>query len=335
MRMTQAELMVHPAWRGFGQYAATHPPMRGWLAVPLIRRDGKNLGIVQLSDKYDDQEFTAEEETILIQLAQQASVAIENAQLLERTEQAVHARDELLASVSHDLKNPLAGIKARAQLLRRRIAPLPEQTKQALDGGLQDIDEASDRMTAIIDELIDAARPQIDHQMTLELQSINLVDLVRDEVEYAQKSTGTHHIRLITEQRRVTGRWDSTRLSRVIANLLSNAIKYSPEGGEITVTVAIPRDGPAPGNWATIAVADHGVGIPADDLPHIFERFHRAANTTGHFPGTGIGLAGARSAIAEHGGRLTVESVEGEGSIFTAWLPLDEGEAIDSAHEGA
>jgi signal transduction histidine kinase len=103
-------------------------------------------------------------------------------------------------------------------------------------------------------------------------------------------------------------------------NLLSNAIKYSPAGGPVLVTVAREQiDG---GAYAVLAVQDHGVGIPAADLSHIFERFHRASNVQGRISGTGIGLASARQIVEQHGGDLTVRSTEGQGSVFTVLLPL-------------
>jgi signal transduction histidine kinase len=113
---------------------------------------------------------------------------------------------------------------------------------------------------------------------------------------------------------------DAARIERVLANLLSNAVKYSPTGGDIVVRIAREED--AYGPRAAIAVQDAGIGIPAADLPHIFERFRRAANVTGHFQGTGIGLASARQIVELHGGAITAHSVEGNGSTVIVHLPL-------------
>ena len=105
-----------------------------------------------------------------------------------------------------------------------------------------------------------------------------------------------------------------------MGNLLANAIKYSPEGGEILVRLSEENGETGPG--ASIAVQDHGMGIPAADLPSIFHRFHRARNVQGVVPGTGIGLASAQSMVKGHGGVITAHSVEGQGATFTIWLPL-------------
>jgi signal transduction histidine kinase len=109
------------------------------------------------------------------------------------------------------------------------------------------------------------------------------------------------------------------RLERVLENLLSNAIKYSPEGGSITVAIADEEIG---GPWAVLTVRDQGLGIPAADLPRVFERFQRARNVEGRIGGTGIGLASARQIVEQHGGTIAAESAEGTGSTFTVRLPL-------------
>ncbi|MEO6862538.1 MAG: GAF domain-containing protein [Microcoleus sp.] len=106
---SKPELDAHPAWRGFGKAAEKHPPMRGWLAVPLTARDGKNLGLIQLSDKYQG-EFAEDDESILMQLAQAVSASIENARLYEESQQANRMKDEFLATLSHELRSPLNAI---------------------------------------------------------------------------------------------------------------------------------------------------------------------------------------------------------------------------------
>jgi signal transduction histidine kinase len=112
---------------------------------------------------------------------------------------------------------------------------------------------------------------------------------------------------------------DESRVHRVLANLLTNAVKYSPNGGVVRVTVKA-SDGPD-GKFALLSVCDEGVGIPQDDLPHVFDRFHRGANVVGRFAGTGLGLASARELVEMHGGSISVESEEGKGSIFVVRLP--------------
>ena len=110
------------------------------------------------------------------------------------------------------------------------------------------------------------------------------------------------------------------RLGRVLDNLLGNAIKYSPRGGAIEIAVRL--DGPEDAQEAVLSVSDRGEGIPMADLPLVFERFHRGRNVAGSIPGTGIGLAGVRSIVEQHGGTISATSQVGMGSIFTVRLPL-------------
>jgi signal transduction histidine kinase len=117
----------------------------------------------------------------------------------------------------------------------------------------------------------------------------------------------------------VVGWWDERRLERVLANLLTNAIKYSPDGGEILVRVDLEQ-GPT-GPRSLLAVTDCGVGIPAADLPHVFERYRRGGNVGG-IAGSGIGLFGSRRIVEQHGGTIEAASREGNGSTFTLRLPL-------------
>src|SRR5205085_8452826 len=113
---------------------------------------------------------------------------------------------------------------------------------------------------------------------------------------------------------------DSTRLRRVFDNLLSNAIKYSPDGGDIRISLHRQLD--SGGSWAVVEVCDQRLGIPVADQSHIFVRFHRAPNVVGHIVGTGLGLAGSFGIVQQHGGTITVSSAEQRGSTFTVRLPL-------------
>jgi signal transduction histidine kinase len=121
------------------------------------------------------------------------------------------------------------------------------------------------------------------------------------------------------------GVWDPVQLDRVISNLLRNALKYSPDGGEILVTIsAEPADTPrdAPNRIAFVRVHDRGIGIPDSDLPHIFDPFYRGENVAQRTPGSGIGLSTLRRIVALHGGDVSAESREGGGATFTVRLPL-------------
>jgi signal transduction histidine kinase len=124
----------------------------------------------------------------------------------------------------------------------------------------------------------------------------------------------------------VVGLWDADRLTRVLENLVANAIKYSPPGSNVVVRV--DREEAPDGPVAVLSITDHGVGIPADDLPHIFERFRRGGNVAGRIAGSGLGLWGSQQIVAQHGGTIAIDSTEGKGTIVTVRLPLNVREAM-------
>jgi signal transduction histidine kinase len=147
-----------------------------------------------------------------------------------------------------------------------------------------------------------------------------VVALARQVIDEQQHTTEQHQLRLDAQVTELVGEWDAARLERLLANLVSNAVKYSPEGGEVTLTIRMETEAGEP--WAVLTVQDRGVGIPATDLPHVFERFRRGRNVEGHIGGTGIGLAAVRQMVQQHGGQVTVESQEGCGTTVTVRLPL-------------
>jgi signal transduction histidine kinase len=182
------------------------------------------------------------------------------------------------------------------------------------------IDATATRMTDLINELLDLSHLQISQPLELVRRPVDLIALIQQVVAEQQQTTHRHQLRIESAVTELVGDFDAARISRVIANLISNAIKYSPRAPEITVQIAREEIGGAP--YAVVTVRDQGIGIPAEDLPYIFEQFRRAENVIGRIKGTGIGLASVRQIVEQHGGTITVESVEGEGSAFTVRLPL-------------
>jgi signal transduction histidine kinase len=168
-----------------------------------------------------------------------------------------------------------------------------------------------------VGELLDFSRLEAGRPLDLDCRPVDLIALVREEVAAQQRTTTRHRLVLEVPVDELVGELDGPRVSRVIANLLSNAVKYSPNGGTITVNVA-----PDEGGWVTIGVRDEGLGIPAADLDHVFERFERGSNVAGRIAGSGLGLAGAKQIVEQHGGTISVESTEGSGATFSIRLPL-------------
>jgi signal transduction histidine kinase len=254
------------------------------------------------------------------ELASRCAQTISNARQYESAREAIELRDTFVATVSHDLKNPLATIGAQAQLLRRLAASDADSARdrERLRAGIRRIESTVQRMTRMIDGLLDVTRLELGGRLELQRARMDLVEVTRRVVAEHQDRAPRHRIQMAGEATLV-GNWDMARIERALDNLVGNAVKYSPEGGVITVLCVQERDDPD--DWAILSVRDHGVGIPAADLGNVFERFHRAGNV-GQISGTGIGLAMIRDVIELHGGTIDVESTEGAGSTFTVRLPV-------------
>ena len=172
-------------------------------------------------------------------------------------------------------------------------------------------------MSRMIDGLLDVTRLELGERLELERAPMDLVEVANRIAAEHQERAPRHRIQVGGETALV-GEWDLARVERVLDNLVGNAVKYSPDGG--VITVGCVRDVDETGEWALLSVRDHGVGIPTADLGRIFERFHRAGNVRA-ISGAGIGLAMIRDVVSLHGGTITVESSEGQGSTFTIRLP--------------
>src|SRR5579859_7145001 len=147
-------------------------------------------------------------------------------------------------------------------------------------------------MITLINELLDVANIQIGRPLNLNRRPTDLVALARFTASEHDQVPGKHPIAVESDFPELVGLWDEARLERMLANLLSNAVKYSPEGGAITLRVE--KEAQDQADWAILSVSDEGIGIPQEDLPHVFERFHRGINVSGKIAGTGIGLAAVK-----------------------------------------
>jgi signal transduction histidine kinase len=308
--------------------ARTHPLVHDNLAipelnviayagVPLIDTQGHALGSLCVIDGQARQ-WTEAELAILKELAASVMAEIGLRAATREAQQAIVARDELFSMVTHDLKNPLSAIKGTADLLRRRVQR-GELDAERIDAGLDRIQVASNKMVRQLDDLLDMAAIRSGQPLELACQLVDLVALVRQVCDEQQQATSLHQIRLETTLLTLIGEYDASRIERALVNLVANAIKYSPAGGHVTVSLETESDGVSA--YALLRVRDQGIGIPAADLPYVFEPFKRAGNVGG-VRGTGLGLASVRQIIEQHGGSIDVESVEGHGSTFTLRLPV-------------
>lgn len=290
------------------------------MIVPLIAR-GRIVGAMTFLAAESGRHYTDEDLALAEDLARRAATAVDNARLHAEVQESIRTRDEFLSSVSHDLKNPLTSLKGHAQLLQRRVRRMDIEEASRLAEGLESIVATTTRMNRIINDLVDFAHLRAGSPLELRREATDLVALARELLDDQKDLTHRHRIVLDARPESLVGNVDRTRVERVLTNLLSNAIKYSPDGGTVTVTIR-SETGEA-GPVALISVHDEGIGIPLSDLPHVFERFHRASNV-GTIAGTGIGLAGAKQIVDQHSGVISVGSHPGEGTTFTVRLPLDQ-----------
>jgi len=302
-----------------------HSSVVSYLAVPVIGRQGDVLGGLFFGSP-EPGVLTDRAEKIAAGLAAQAATAIENARLFQQVQQELDAREraeaakeQLVDTMAHDLGGPLTVIRGQGQLLRRRLAR-GEFSLERVDSALQAIDQAVERARLLISDLTDVARLEADRRLDLNHTRVNLIEITETAVASFEGTSSTVELRMERTEEPVTGWWDENRIIRVLENLLANAIKYSPAGGVIAIRVA--REGAGMDAVGVVAISDEGVGIPADDLPHIFERFHRGRNVQDRIAGTGLGLWGSCRIVEQHGGSIDIDSVEGRGTTVTVRLPL-------------
>jgi signal transduction histidine kinase len=331
LRTGQPEVyaFIRKAWKQAAARDAEHLSLidalgaESSMCVPLVAR-GHTLGALTLVYAESRRRYGPIDLTLAQDLAHRCAVALDNARLFEDLQEALRTRDSVLGSVSHDLKNPLTAIKSYVQLIQNRVAQIADPAGvEQLQAWAAHIEGAAQRMAVLIDELVGGFQPEAGQSIVLDPHPVDLVALVKEVAAEQQQTTDRHQVQVDSDILALIGSWDSAQLARVLDNLLSNAIKYSPDGGPIIVTLA--REERATGSQAVLSVADRGIGIPAADLPHIFEQFHRAGNVRST-EGAGIGLANAQQIIELHHGRITVESKESVGTTVTVCLPLEDNE---------
>jgi PAS domain S-box-containing protein len=231
----------------------------------------------------------------------------------ERRLAAGQARDEALALIAHDLRSPLAVVVGYVQLLERQ-AQKGTLDPERLMPYLERVDVAARQMTALLDDLLADADAAATHE-PIEREPLDLGAFLRETAEHHDAISPMHAVAADVPASPVVVPVNSAKIERALHNLVLNAIKYSPDGGAITVSLEPDAD------EVRIVVADEGMGIPAADLPYIFDRFHRGSNATGRTSGLGLGLVSVQRAVAAHGGTVEVASTEGTGTTFTMHLP--------------
>ena len=277
---------------------------RSILAVPLIAR-GNVIGVLEAINKRDGADFTEEEIELLTVLGDQAAVAVQNALLFQQS--------DLIAEIVHEMRTPLTSVIAYADLIQRP-GTTPEQCCQF--AGI--IQSEAARINEVTKNFLDLARLE-SGRASLARDPVYMSTVIHMAVNVLQPQADAKQIRLAVDVPpdlpTIVG--DAQRLHQVLLNLIGNAVKYCRPGD--TVTVSAQGDG----DCLSVSVADTGPGIPADALPHIFERFYRVPSTEDRAVGTGLGLSITAQIVEVHGGQMHVSSEEGCGTIFSFTLPVN------------
>jgi two-component system phosphate regulon sensor histidine kinase PhoR len=223
-------------------------------------------------------------------------------------------RSEFVANVSHELKTPITTIKGYIETLREGALREPDKAAQFLDT----VARHADRLNAIVEDLLSLSRIESDAR-SIAMEPLDLRDVMARSVAACRSRAAARNMQLVSavppDPVPVMG--NANLLEQALGNVLDNAIKFSAEGK--TVKVSLARSGKA----ASVEVADEGVGIPAADLPHVFERFYRVDKARSReLGGTGLGLAIVKHIVLAHKGEVAAQSTPGKGSVFTLRLPL-------------
>jgi signal transduction histidine kinase/CheY-like chemotaxis protein len=331
----------------YGQWAPHHGmpqghlPVRSYLAVPVVTQSGEVVGGLFFGHPSADV-FSERAERLVIGIAAQAAISIDNARLYTQQKRAAEERarllaaektarleiervslmkDEFLATLSHELRTPLNAVLGWSDLLLSRL-PEDQETRR----GLETIARNARAQAQLIDDLLDMNRI-VSGKIRLDVRKLDLATVVEAALESVRPSVAAKELRLRATVEPHAGPvfGDPNRLQQVVWNLLSNAVKFTAKGG--TIDLRLERVG----SHVEITVSDSGIGIAAEFLPHLFERFSQAeTSTTRKFGGLGLGLAIVRQLVDLHGGTIDARSPgEGKGATFVVTLPLRAMQGLD------
>jgi PAS domain S-box-containing protein len=289
---------------------------RSLICVPLAS-SGKPLGALTLvcSDT-SARRFTIADLSLAADLARRAAIVVEHARLFHEAQQATRARDDVLAVVAHDLRNPLNTVSMAVSLMLESTPPERVQERRQVEI----VRRAADRMNRMIQDLLDVKRME-SGRLSIDLNLESPAALINDTIDMLRPLAAGSTIRLETsiDDDLPPVLADASRIQQVLSNLVGNAVKFTPHSGRITVCAEQLE------NEVRFGVIDTGAGIPAEQLPHIFGRFWQARSSDRR--GIGLGLAIAKGIVEAHNGRIWVESHVGLGSTFYFTLPCAEKQA--------
>jgi two-component system phosphate regulon sensor histidine kinase PhoR len=302
-------------------------PAASLLAVPM-GDGGSSLGIIWIVMPDQQRQWSRAELGLIQHVAGNAAHGLIQSHLISSQQQVVKqlqqldkAKTDFLATVNHELRTPLTSIMAYLDMIQESTEqPVSPEVHQMLDIVVRN----TERLRMLIEDMLSVSRNGHDDNL-MHLTPVRLghtLDLVAGALRpLAQQQNVTIAVDPLPEDTEILA--DEVQLQQVFTNLVSNAIKFTPSGGRIEVgsEAHSSADGT---RWATVSVADTGIGISSEEIDHVFTRFYRASNAmSGAIPGTGLGLAITKDIVARHGGRIDVASTLGAGTTVTVSLPLD------------
>jgi signal transduction histidine kinase len=272
------------------------------LGVPLVNK-GEVIGVLEAINKYNG-EFTEEDQELLMTLGSQAAVAIQNARLF--------AQSDLISEFVHELRTPLASLNTAAHLLHS--PKIPEEQKEDL---VEAIQTETTRLSSLATSFLDIARLE-SGRTQFQLNKINLAPLLQEcaGLMQAQALETGINLQVVLPSETLAIQGDADKIKQAILNLVSNAIKYNRPNGEIILAAENGNDD------VTILVKDTGIGIPEEHMHRLFTKFYRVPGSEQHAQGTGLGLSIVKRIVEGHGGDISVESAQGEGTTFRICLPV-------------
>lgn len=234
----------------------------------------------------------------------------------ERTaalEQAMDEKDAFLAVLTHDMKSPLTSIHLYGTMIKE-YPHILEKKPHMIDTVLQ----SQEALVEIVNNILDLEKLRTGGEMPIEKEVFEFSSIASNVCHVVRAQAETKHIQLqlVGDDTQTIVLADRSHMERILHNLLTNAIKYTPPQGKVTVALSCHE------SELCVQVKDSGYGIPAEDLPHVFDRFHRVSAHKKVAAGTGLGLAITKALVEAHGGSIEVASEEGKGSLFTVYLPI-------------
>ena len=280
----------------------TQIPTRSLLGVPLMRKE-RVIGVLETINKHRGK-FDTEDQDLLLALGAQAAIAIENARLFQQS--------DLISEFVHEIRTPLASLTAAAYILMR--PEIPEERRTNI---IQTMQGEVTRLSDMASAFLDLARLE-SGRVRFQFISVDLGDLIEEcsVVIRGKLEEKNQELLLQPTPDPVQISADRDKLKQVVLNLLSNAHKYTPAGGKITLSYHTTPD------EIIIQVSDTGCGIPAEYMPHMFEKFYRIPTTEYVEQGSGLGLFICKHIVDAHGGRISIDSTVGQGTTVSVRLPF-------------